>query len=137
MIKKKRKRFSLQINTQIMNKQHLQLFFFDDTKCFKSLVLYFSIQQFQFLNFVNLTVVVVVAVVSLPYTSEQLIRIIFKIERKLAKIFNNCKMFNSLFNFWCTMNKVMIPEFIRWILNELNKCNQQSPWMWTINNQTF
>lgn len=43
----------------------------------------------------------------------------------------------SLFDFWSASHEFMIPKFIRWILNQLNECDQQTPWMRSIDNQPF
>lgn len=62
---------------------------------------------------------------------------------KMCKIKNLIKFFFSfdekyiLFDFWCTMNEIMVPKLVDWILDEFNECNQQTPWMWTIDNQTL
>jgi hypothetical protein len=42
-----------------------------------------------------------------------------------------------LFNFWCTMYKLMIPEFVSWILDKLNECNEKTPRMRPVYNQSF
>jgi hypothetical protein len=42
-----------------------------------------------------------------------------------------------LFNFWCTMYKLMIPEFVSWILDKLNERNEKTPRMRPVNNQSF
>lgn len=42
-----------------------------------------------------------------------------------------------LLNFWSTMDKLMVPEFKLRILNKFNKCDQQAPWMWPVNNQSL
>ena len=35
------------------------------------------------------------------------------------------------------MDKLMIPEFVSWILDKLNERNQKSPRMWPIDNQSL
>lgn len=45
--------------------------------------------------------------------------------------------FNSLFNFWGTMYKLVVPELKRWIFNQLNEGNKKTPRMWPIYNQPF
>lgn len=44
---------------------------------------------------------------------------------------------NSLFNFWGTVYKLMVPELKRWIFNQLNEGNKKTPRMWPIYNQPF
>lgn len=45
--------------------------------------------------------------------------------------------FDSLFNFWGTVYKFMVPEFKCWIFNQLNEGNKKTPRMWPIYNQPF
>lgn len=61
------------------------------------------------------------------------------IETEICKwMVNRCNRLKCiLFNFWCTVNEIMIPKFVDWILDEFDECNQQAPWMWTIHDQTF
>lgn len=35
------------------------------------------------------------------------------------------------------MNKVVIPELVRGIFDELDECDEQTPWMRSIHNQTL
>ena len=35
------------------------------------------------------------------------------------------------------MNKVMIPELVVMIFDKFNKSYQKSPWMWSVDNQSF
>lgn len=44
---------------------------------------------------------------------------------------------NSLFNFWGTVYKLVVPELKRWIFNQLNEGNKKTPRMWPIYNQPF
>lgn len=35
------------------------------------------------------------------------------------------------------MNKLMVPELVRVISDQFNERDQQTPWMWSIDNQSF
>lgn len=45
--------------------------------------------------------------------------------------------YSLLLNFWSTMYKFMVPKLVDWIFYQLNKCDQQAPWMWSINDQSL
>jgi hypothetical protein len=45
--------------------------------------------------------------------------------------------YSLLFNLRRTVDEVVFPEFVGWILDQLDEGDQQSPWMWTVHNQTF
>lgn len=42
---------------------------------------------------------------------------------------------NLLFNFWCTVDELMVPELERRILDKLDEGNEQSPRMRAVDNQ--
>jgi hypothetical protein len=35
------------------------------------------------------------------------------------------------------MYKLMIPEFVSWILDKLNECDEETPRMWPVYNQSL
>ena len=35
------------------------------------------------------------------------------------------------------MNKIMFPKIVVMIFYELNECDQQPPWVWPVDNETF
>lgn len=35
------------------------------------------------------------------------------------------------------MDKVMIPELVHWVLDQIDERYQQTPWMWPVDNQSF
>lgn len=43
----------------------------------------------------------------------------------------------SLFNFWSTLDKLVAPKFERWVLDELNESNEQTPRVRPVHNQPF
>lgn len=49
----------------------------------------------------------------------------------------NCILNDLLFNLWCTMNEIVIPKLVTWIFDDLNECDEQTPRMRAIHNQTF
>lgn len=50
---------------------------------------------------------------------------------------NEIITFDSLFNFWGTVYKFMVPEFKCWVFNQLNEGDEKTPRMWPIYNQPF
>jgi hypothetical protein len=40
-------------------------------------------------------------------------------------------------NFWCNLDEFLAPEIKLWIADELNECDEGSPWVRTVTNETF
>ena len=40
-----------------------------------------------------------------------------------------------LFDFWCTVDKLMMPELELWVLDEFNEGDEKTPRMRSVNNQ--
>lgn len=48
-----------------------------------------------------------------------------------------CHTFKKSFNLWSYFGKGVAQEVKSWILDEFNECDQQTPWMGSVYNQTF
>lgn len=47
---------------------------------------------------------------------------------------NRLKQF---FDFWSTVHEIVIPEFVVVVFDELNECDEKTPWMRTVHDESF
>ena len=46
-------------------------------------------------------------------------------------------MASLLFDLWSTVDKLVLPEVVGGVLDELNEGNEQAPWMWPVDYQSL